>query len=289
MSREGDLSTEAGQAPSLLYLYAVLPADTDADHALRERQIPGLEPYEPLFPLSEGGLVAAVSRVSAVAFDEPALNELVADVARLAPLAVRHEEAVSWLARLAPALIPMHFGTVYRGIDGVVGLLQERGLELHELLAHLDRAQEWGLKVFVEPDELHRWVAQQSVTLREADAAIARSSPGRAYLLQKQRERLLAPELARVVEECTREILAELESHSRAVRRDEVVATPLETGSLLLKASFLVPVAQVAALRQASDDLARSYHARGLRLELTGPWAPYSFVREENPALRVEA
>jgi hypothetical protein len=273
----------------LLYLYAVLPADTDADHALEERQIPGLEPGEPLYALSEGGLVAAVSRVSAAAFDEPALNELIADVARLAPLAIRHEEAVSWLARLAPALIPMHFGTVYRSTEGVAGLLRERGPELRELLARLDGAQEWGLKVFAEPDELYRWVAQQSVTLREADAEIARSSPGRAYLLQKQRERLLAPELARAVEECAQEALAELGSYSRAVRRDDVVATPLETGSLLFKASFLVPVAQVAALRQASDDLALAYRARGLRLDLTGPWAPYSFVRDENPALKVEA
>ncbi len=296
MTREGDLSAAIGQAPaptrlsspssatvdstSYLYLYAILEAGTIAHHLLDEQQFSGLQAGEPLFALETEGLVAAVSRVSAAQFEEEALNQVVADISRLAPLAVRHEEAVRTLARVAPALIPMHFGTVYRNPEGIAALLQERASDLRGVLRHVHGAQEWGLKLFAEQERLASWVAEHSSALREADAAIASSGPGRAYLLRKRRERLVAPEIAAAVERCAQEILEQLEPWCRSVRRDAAIATQPEIGPLLFKASLLVPASQVDALRAVADDLARACRPRGLRLELTGPWAPYSFVDE---------
>src|SRR5207253_10893821 len=157
-----------------LYLYAVLQADTPAHRLLGEGGIAGLEPGQPLFAIVADGLVAAVSRVPAATFEEQALNELVADMARLAPLAVGYEEAVGTLARVAPAVVPMHFGAVYRGPEGVEALLRARRGALRDLLQRLHGTQEWGLQLFAEPEDLERWVAQESAALREADAAISR-------------------------------------------------------------------------------------------------------------------
>ena len=48
---------------------------------------------------------------------------------------------------------------------------------------------------------------------------------------------------------------------------------------MVLNAAYLVDEAGAAALRQAVDTVGRPR----LRLELTGPWAPYSFARLAQP------
>ena len=48
---------------------------------------------------------------------------------------------------------------------------------------------------------------------------------------------------------------------------------------MVLNAAYLVDEAGAAALRQAVDTV----DVPSLRLELTGPWAPYSFARLAQP------
>jgi hypothetical protein len=47
---------------------------------------------------------------------------------------------------------------------------------------------------------------------------------------------------------------------------------------LLLDAAFLVPAARAARFRRAVRAQAARAADRGLRVRLTGPWPPYSFV-----------
>ena len=47
----------------------------------------------------------------------------------------------------------------------------------------------------------------------------------------------------------------------------------------MLNAAYLVDEADAAAMRRLVEDR----EVRALRLELTGPWAPYSFATLEEP------
>src|SRR5438128_1804579 len=129
MASPSRLPTAASHCTSFLYLYGIVPAESSSHHLLEARQVPGLEPTEPLFPVAVGELVAAVSAVPSDSFEEQALNELVGDLGRLAPLAVRHEEAIRMLLEAGPAIVPMSFGTVYRSQERLVATLQERADE----------------------------------------------------------------------------------------------------------------------------------------------------------------
>src|ERR1051325_1491657 len=92
---EAGIAARARRAGSrtLFYLYGVVAAGTPAHELLAARRVPGVEPGQPLagggaggepgkplFPIEDGGLVAAVSQVPAAIFREEALNALVRDL-----------------------------------------------------------------------------------------------------------------------------------------------------------------------------------------------------------------
>ena len=268
----------AAPAEHLLYLYGIVPAGSAAHRLLTERRVPGIQPGKLLFPIEAAGLVAAVSDVPVETFDEAPLNALLTDLPRLTPYALRHEEAVR--ALLVSALIPMTFGAIYRGPERVIALLQQRADELHDLLAALEGRQEWGLKVFTDTPRLLEAAATASDDLQRLASEAAAATPGRAYLLDKQRERLLAHEAARLASVSLGAILARLSAMSAAVVQDDTGPAQPGDEQLGLKAAFLVEDREVTAFRTAVADLERAHAAHGLRLELSGPWAPYSFVRE---------
>jgi len=264
----------------LVYLYGVVESVAEAHALLADRQVPGLDPAEPLFGVEAAGLVAAVSYVPTDVFQEHPLNDLIADLPRLTPYAVRHEVAVGALAPRAPAVVPMGFGAVYRDVRRVEEVLRERAPELRALLDRVRNRQEWGLKVAADLERLVAWARAASEELGRLDAALASASPGRAYLLRKQRERLLQAELGRLLDQTLRGVVDHLAGISAAARRDELPAErPVEGPRLVLKAAFLVEVDGVERFRTMAADLARRFEPSGLSLDLTGPWAPYSFVR----------
>ena len=283
----GSAQAAAGDTPAavaaptggvLLYLYGVVEAGTEGERLLAGRTVPGLDPSEPLFPIAVGGLVAAVSRVPSATFEEEPLNALLADLPRLAPLAVQHEEAVRALLPAAPALVPMAFGMVYRGPERIEALLRERAGEFRTLLGRVRGKHEWGLKIYRDHA---RWLATADATsdeLRRLAGEIAAASPGRAYLLGKRRERLRAAETDRLVAAALDAIVETLEACSAAARHNALGAAPPGATPLVLSAAFLVDAAASEAFRAAATDLERTYMPQGLSVEVSGPWAPYSFV-----------
>lgn len=265
------------RADSLVYLYGVTSLGSAAAAQLRDGRVPGIEPGEPLFPIEAAGLVAAVSRVPSDVFDEEPLNALVTDLERLAPYAVRHEQAVRALA--ASALVPMTFGAVYRAPGRVTALLEARADEFGALLRRVAGREEWGLKVTGEVPRLLAAADQENDELLRlaAEAAVAR--PGRAYLISKRREQLRAQAASRLAAAMTGAIVERLAPLAAEVARDDPGPPQPGTEQLLLKAAFLVEAGAATAFCATIADLEREYVPRGLTFEVSGPWAPYSFVR----------
>lgn len=263
----------------LIYLYAIVADDAPAATALRGREGLGPDSSVPLFPIAASGLAAIASTLPSDLRDVLGNADETPDLKRLAPFAVRHEETIRSLLPLAPALIPLSFGAVYRDRASVTAYLSQQEETLRRLLAWLHRKQEWTLKVYRNEVRAGAAAEAASPVLRDLDVAIATAAPGRAHLLRKRREQVRRVEIEQAERAALENVFAALERRVVALKADEVLVDTTTVERLVLKVACLLDRDDARPFAAWVDDLDRELTDSGLRTELTGPWAPYSFVR----------
>ena len=269
---------EAATSGDLLYLYCVLEPGSSADLLLRTGGLTGIDEHGPLFAIEAGGLIAAVSHVPRALFAEEPLNELVAELPRLAPHALRHEEAIRALFGAASALVPLSFGAIYQDEASVAAFLTSERARLRSLLDTLREKEEWGVKVFVDAPVAASAAEASSAALAALDAEVSMAAPGRAYLLHRKREGMLADEVRQFVLRTLERVIDELVPASVDARMEEAPPNQQGTTELVLKAAFLVERSRSEGFRDRAAALVDTLASVGLTMEVTGPWAPYSFT-----------
>jgi hypothetical protein len=250
-------------ADALVYLYAV--TDADAPEPDVEEGVDGA----PVRRVGTGRLAAVVSSVDAVRFGEDALKRSLEDVRWLEATARAHHGVVD-AAALAGPVAPVRMATVYLDDSRVRALLTDSAAAFTAALDRVRGRVEWGVKGFA--------VAPDAPRDPEPDPGSG-TGPGASYLARRLAERRRAGhghEAALEAAEAAHRALAATSLASRRYppqdprlsgRREEMV----------LNAAYLVKTE--AALRQVVEE----HTGRALRLELTGPWAPYSFATLEEP------
>jgi hypothetical protein len=231
------------------------------------------EPPRGVEALSEGTLTALVSAVALDEFGEEPVRTHLEDETWLQEKVLAHEAVLEAALATGP-VVPFRFLTVYRDEDELRSFLAARS---DELLAVLDRVRgkiEVGVKAFADTAVLER-----SVAVAELDAEIAEAPPGRAYLLQRQRDEAARAEAARVVAEIARDSHARLlaaadDGTTNAVQPRELTGRPEQ---MVLNGAYLVPAGDDRLDRELAA-LAEHYAPLGIGFERTGPWPPYNFV-----------
>ncbi|WP_037808164.1 GvpL/GvpF family gas vesicle protein [Streptomyces sp. NRRL S-1448] len=246
------------------YVYAVGRDGGDLDAVAAE--LAGLH-GAPLRTVAEDGLTALVSSVPADDFGTDGLTERMADLTELEALARAHHEVVE-AAHARTTVLPMRLATVYLDDTRVSAMLSERAPEFGELLTWLDGHAELGVKVYADP------VSAQV----EAAPATPSAGSGRAYLRRRRDQRRLRDDTYRAagaVAGAVRDTVAPLTRGVVAHRpqQGELAAGP---GENIANEAYLVPRTRVREFHQALAGLTGS--DAGVRVEITGPWAPYSFA-----------
>ena len=216
--------------------------------------------------VEEAGLAAICSRL-----DEGADE---ADPAWLAAAAQRHHAIVQRLFEAAPVL-PIRFGTLIDGGD-LAPLLMNNRAALSAELERLTGLAEWGAKIFADPDALVRAAEQSDADIAALDAELAASSPGRAFLLKRQREAALSEAAQRHTGTVVERIRAALSASAIEDAELPLPAVMPAGNEMLANLAFLVREPDGDAFAAAADAAAREAH---VEVEISGPWAPYSFVR----------
>jgi Gas vesicle synthesis protein GvpL/GvpF len=248
-------------AKRALYLYGVSRA-AGKKAAKKPARISsaGIDGVSAVKAVACGDFVCWVSDVDHVTFAQ-AMERNMENLEWLALHGVRHQQVVSEVAAQMP-IVPARFGTIFSGEAALLKNVMGRSGVLAKVFDRVADADEWGVKVFAEK------------TAKPAAGSAARS--GKEYLQQKatqikQRPERNDPEL--------REFAAALE---------KIAADTAPTGkvsgaqpSLLWQATFLVPRGR----RKQWDKTLSEFVERwdGVRrIEVNGPWPPYSFVSDAN-------
>lgn len=223
-----------------------------------------------------GDVEAVVADVPAAEFSAAAVEARVHDLAWVGDQGALHERVVTWFVDHG-GIVPARMLTLYSGEASLLDAVRQRTVGIQGELERLRGQREWDLKVSYRAEELRRGLGTVSETIANLDRDIASADPGRRYLLERKRDKLLDGETGRAARSLGEEALGALVPHAREVRR---VAAPSDREDLpvVLHAALLVEEAREGALQRAAADEGRRLGARGITLALSGPWAPYRFV-----------
>ena len=231
------------------------------------------------------GLTALVSDVDLAEFGEEALARNLEDLGWLEQVARAHHHVIESASRLLPVL-PVSLATVYASEPSMTAAFAARRQDFTEALAMVRDRVEWGVKVYAQPERTESERSEPGRTgpgpAREAPGtgtgAGSGGGTGLAYL-KRRREQLNASQDSR------RDTAAAAHAVHSALAGQAIRArihppqSPRLSGvdtPMLLNAAYLLDRAEDTAFQAAVAAVADAHPE--LRVELTGPWPPYSFA-----------
>ncbi|EYT82986.1 GvpL/GvpF family gas vesicle protein [Streptomyces andamanensis] len=226
----------------------------------------------PAKSLAHHGLVAVVSEVPERDFSEEALRARLEDLDWLAATARAHQGVIDALTVVTTPL-PLRLATVFRDDSGVRAMIESREEHFRQTLERLQGRVEWGVKVYVEPERSEEPAAA---------GAGRRPASGRDYLRQRRQESRAHEDRWQRAETFATRLHGRLSAFAEESRLHAPQNPALSgaAGQNVLNAAYLVPRAHSEEFVELVDRT--KDEAPGLRVELTGPWAAYSFAGE-NP------
>ncbi|GGX53207.1 GvpL/GvpF family gas vesicle protein [Streptomyces fructofermentans] len=243
----------------LRYVYAVCrPFGTPLPAQLTG--VAGVPPKQ----LTHHGLVALVGRVPPEEFAERPLRARLEDPEWFAETSRAHRNVVDALTVVTSPL-PLRVATVFPDDSGVRAMMEKREDDFRRTLDRLDGRVEWGVRVYGEAPHQEGRHGSGGPGRGEGGG----SGRGGSYAGDRR-----AGEFARGL-------------HETLSGRAEAGLTctpgggtqPLAPGRTVLNAAYLVPRSE----SEAFVELVQRARAAepGVRVELGGPWAAYSFTGEE--------
>ncbi|MFF5367561.1 GvpL/GvpF family gas vesicle protein [Streptomyces sp. NPDC013187] len=246
----------------LRYVYAVCrPFGTPL-----QAQLTGVA-GDPPRALTHHGLVAVVSHVPERDFAEEPLRRHLEDLDWLTETARAHQGVIDALTTVTTPL-PLRLGTVFHDDSGVRMMIEAREEDFLRTLDRLEGRVEWGVKVYAESEP------------QESAGPAQKPASGRDYLRRRRMQTRSHEEMWQKAEAFSTRLHEELSAFAEDSRMHppQNPALSKATGRNVLNAAYLVPRAHSEEFVELVDRT--KGEVPGMRIELTGPWAAYSFAGE---------
>jgi hypothetical protein len=205
-----------------------------------------------------GEFVCWVCEVDQASFAD-AVERNMENLEWLALHGVRHQQVVGEVAEHM-TIVPARFGTIFSGEPALVKDVQSRKAALKKVFARVGGGDEWGVKVFAER--------------QAAPVAVAEARTGKEYLQQKAARLQKRPER-------NDDELKELATALGKIATDFAPSGKVSGAqpNLLWQATFLVPRGKRRQWDQVLKNFVERWEGQR-RIEVNGPWPPYSFVSD---------
>lgn len=256
----------------LAYVYAVGRDTGSLDEAAALAADAGVA-GAPVHVVRAAGLGALVAAVPQDRYGEDGFKAQLDDIEALERTARAHHAVVA-AAFEAATVLPMRLATVYRDDERVARMVTAQAAEFETQLRRLDGTSEWSVKISTDPER----ISVPSVAVPAAPGG----GRGRAYLRQRLAQRDSRRSAHHTAQALTEQVLAAAREFAVAhvSHRPQQGPLVLQPGENVANLAFLVPSSRGEAFSAAVGALdARAREgAAGVRVDISGPWAPYSFA-----------
>lgn len=220
--------------------------------------------------VEHAGLCAVVSDVELDEFGDDGLRKNLEDLAWVEDVARTHDRVVAESSRLAPTA-PFRLATICFGDDSVRERIATWYDSLTDALDRVEGRDEWGVKVYA----------------RSTPAPVPAGGPanesGTAYLTRLRAEhdsRASEAETAAILADRIHEtVAARVVASRRMPSQDPRLAG--HSDAMTLNGTYLVDRGREDDVRELVAGLVAEHPEA--RIELTGPWPPYTFAALEAP------
>jgi len=237
----------------------------------------------PVRAVRSAGLTALVSDVDLAEFGADALHRNLEDLEWLERVARAHHTVIDAASRSLP-MLPMRLATVYSGEPSLASELTARRREFREVLARVRGRVEWGVKAYAQPQDKPAATSPTGASASTKPGTTENTVRGRppgagmAYLKRRREELTARREGERDAVAGARAVHAGLAGLAAGARL-HAPQSPQLSGArtpMLLNAAYLLDSSDGTGFAAAVASVADAHPE--LRLELTGPWPPYSFT-----------
>jgi len=262
-----------------LYLYCIREK-TDT-HCFSTKGIDGREEVF-VIPLQE--LEAVVSNVPIEEFaSEEIQKKAKEDLSWIKERAFAHEKVIEEAMGKDDkvlSLIPMGFGTIFKGKARLEEALNKDYLRIREVLDRIRGNWEWSVKVYLTDREKFVQVIDKSEAIEKKKEEIASLPEGMAFFMEEELKEVISREMKKELDS-TAEVFFE------CLKRQAVDATKCKilekelTGRrepMVLNAAYLISEEKIEDFKKAAETLNQQTQANGFCLEYSGPWPAYNFT-----------
>jgi hypothetical protein len=236
------------------------------------------------------GMTALISDVDLDEFGADALRRNLEDLGWLERTARAHHEVIDAASRIFP-LLPMRLATVYHGETTLAEDLDARREDFLAALEQVGGRVEWGVKAYAQPQPGREAPggggdAGAAGTPRESTSGESDTprggGAGMAYLKKRSAQMTARQDARRDAVTGAREVHAGLARQAAQARLHPPQSPQLsgERMPMLLNAAYLLRQSEGTGFAEAVAAAAAAHPE--LRVELTGPWPPYSFAGEDD-------
>lgn len=220
-----------------------------------------------LLPLTPGRYLA-VSDAPLDRFGQEQVGAYLSDLQWVSRAAVAHEAVIASLLPRSDAIVPMKLFTIFASDDRAIDQALSDWPRIERVLRRVTDQVEWGVRLSLDERR------------QSKSSGAGKAASGIDYLRAKRRIHTAAAERSRSQRRQVTATLRALSAVATDARPRDIANAPDDKRRLLMDAAFLVPRKRAVRFRTAVKRHARELARSGYRVQLTGPWPPYSFIED---------
>ena len=237
-----------------------------------------------VYTLSHKDVTAVITEVDSKEFDPKKIKSKLEDTVWAEEKVRNHESVIREAIEMEGAVIPLKFLTLYKSKVKIENLLKKQYGQFRNLLNKLKGKTEWGLKIYVvNKESLMEAIKKEDEEIIKLKAELSEKPEGVKYFLEKKLEKRISEKLNAQLDKYLKDIFEICIPFS--MEKPQILK-PLPEGlgdkgrEMILNVSYLVRDEKAGEFKKTIQRVHNYYFSKGLWIEHTGPWPPYSFVSQ---------
>ncbi|NYE06808.1 hypothetical protein F4694_003588 [Bacillus niacini] len=226
-------------------------------------------------------LAAIITPVNPHQFSQQQIDLQLKDPEWLKEKAFHHHECISAF-HTQFTILPMSFCTIFQKEENLNTLLHEQYDAILQQLTRFKDKQEWNLKIYCNSEQAFSYVVQHNPSVLELRENIASMPKGKQFIMKKKLDQLITNELEKEQSQWWQRIEHHLQpffSLSR-LRKNWGREITERKDDMIVNCDFLIDKKETEQFLTKVQELEHTFSALGCTFQVSGPWPPYHFSKE---------